>query len=177
MQPYELLFILPGTLTEDEVKPVAQSVTTTIEKAGGQNVVLHDLGKSRLAYPMKHIRYGYFSLCIFDAEPKDIPEIHHKIRLMPQLLRAMVHVHNPKQKTITKMSAISDVLVRENVGESLTVQPERSRPDAEVFAPVQVVKPVAAPAAVITETKAVDIKIEDIGKKLDEILDADIANV
>jgi len=99
MQNYELMLILPGTLSEDEVDPLLEKVSKIIEEAGALNLSVVKLEKRRLAYPMKHIRYGYFNLVYFDAEPEMVVDIQNKLRLMPELLRALLQKHDPVKQT------------------------------------------------------------------------------
>ncbi len=174
MQSYELLFILPGTLAETDVPPVAAKIKETVETSGGTEVAMHDLGKSRLAYPMKHIRYGYFHLVYFTAPAERLPEVQEKLRLMTQPLRIMLGKVDEKRKA---MSAKIDVVT--DVHEArLAAMAARQARDGELAFHEREAKPVAplAPAQP-TSTKAEDINMKDIDKKLDELLESDIANV
>lgn len=184
MQNYELLFILPGTLGEDEVSPVVSNVKEVVEKSGSENVKIQDLGKSRIAYPMKHIRYGYFQLCQFKAEPGQIAEIRGKIRLMPDLLRAVITKSDSDKAVINKISAISDVTIRDNTGKAEEKKSGAKEVEHEAvghhFKGVDQEKTKAAAkeeSKEKTETKAENIKMEDIDKKLDALLEEDIAGV
>ena len=131
MKKYELLFVLPGTLSENEVAPAAEKIKAIVEKAGSKNVKLQDLGKSRIAYPVKHIRYGYFQLCNFEAEPANVLEISNTLRLIPEVLRAMLNVREKPGVTLDKISAISDVTVRELAGQIKTFEGQKSEDRAE----------------------------------------------
>lgn len=191
MKKYELLFVLPGTLSENEVFPAAEKIKSIVEKSGGKNIKMQDLGKSRIAYPVRHIRYGYFQLCNFEAEPKDVSEISNILRLMPEVLRAMINTRNKEGVALDKISAISDVTVREITGQIKTFEEQRLGAGdktkekvlevaEEIAASHQIDKPkikTRAKLKVKTETKAEDIKMEDIDKKLDELLETNIADV
>ena len=75
MKTYELFFIVPGTLTEDEVAPEVQTVEAAVAAIGATNVTTASLGKAKLAYPIQHIRYGYFYTITFTAEPTSVPAL------------------------------------------------------------------------------------------------------
>ena len=90
MPQYELLYILPGTMTEDEAKPVMAKVEASLNAAGVTGVTSEHGGKNRLSYAMRHIRYGWFELVYFSAEPKVAPLVEAKLRLLPELLRVVV---------------------------------------------------------------------------------------
>lgn len=168
MQQYELLFILPGTLAESEVQPVVDAVAAVITDRGGKVVRMDDMGKSRLAYPMKHIRYGYFRLCQFEAGYEQVPLIQQKLRLINELLRSLIVKRDAKSLGARQVQFISPIssVEREPVN-SQFAEPEAVRAEA---AP----REVAVPVAVAPETKK--IPLEDIDKKLDEILEKDITD-
>lgn len=180
MQHYELLFILPGTLGEDEIGPIVSKVKELVDKAGSKDVKIQDLGKSRIAYPMRHIRYGYFQLCQFETEPENVSEIKNKLRLMPDLLRAMIKKTETGGVILEKISAISDVTVREKVAVK-SIREDRKpelKEDEHIAAGHYIDKVVKrTKTKVKTETKVENIKLEDIDKKLDELLETSIADV
>lgn len=187
MQNYELLFILPGTLSDQETAPTVEKVKGIIEKNNGKEYSLEVMDKKRLAYPIKQIRYGYFYLAFFKAEPKDSEQMQKELRLMPELLRALAQKHDPKQ-TMRKIDFGERVepFYGERVEPTdynapapaveprLAPQPEAGHPMAE--APTEqaaVQTPVSAPVKK-AEKK---ISLDEIDKKLDEILDIDLGSV
>lgn len=171
MNTYELFFILPGTLAETEVKPVVEAVTKTVVESGGAEVKIQDLGKSRLAYPMQHIRYGYFQVCRFAAEPAALPALQAKLTVLTNVLRVLVRKVNARAMTVDKISVVTDVFSREP-GDSRS---EAAAHRVDTTIKKEIVR--AAPVAVRTETKAADVKLDDIDKKLDELLQGEIAGV
>ncbi|MBU0661269.1 30S ribosomal protein S6 [Patescibacteria group bacterium] len=203
---YELLCIFPGTLGEDELPGKIASVEQVVLGAGATGIKVEDMGKSRLAYPMKHIRYGYFYLVTFSVEPKAVSGIQGKLRIIPDLLRAIVRLYNPRTK-VTLEERQSEMKEQQEQA----VQHKSDHVQA-VVAPIkkekkvsevkkEVVKEVAAPASekkveeapkeekeeVVPVKKAEKtekveeargkIDMDDIDKKLDEILDQSIANI
>ncbi len=170
MQQYELLFVLPGTLAEGEVTPVVDAVKAAISEKGGTVKSMDDMGKSRLAYPMKHIRYGYFRLCRFDAEQAAMPAIEQKLRLNNDILRILLKKQGKGAVLpVQFVSPISSV-ERDQPRDQEMGAPE-PRKEREMTVPEAHVAKEAAPVA---ETKK--IQPEDIDKKLDEILEKDIAS-
>lgn len=153
MKKYELLLVLPGTLDEKEAETRSNEVLAVIKEKDA-NAELNNLGKTRLAYPIKQIRYGYFYTIIFSVEAEDLKALQIKFGLMPDLLRAMVTDYNEKFSTSQKISyATNDVGVT-----TAAVEESEEVMDTEV-----------AP-------KKVDEKVsmQDIDKKLDEILAGDV---
>lgn len=198
MQNYELLFILPGTLSEDEVKPAVEAVKNTVTQNGGQNYTCEDMGKSRLAYPIKHIRYGYFQLAHFEAEAVQVVAIEKKLRLLTQLLRALVQKFDSKTSmskivfeslgpaepmvTTPEMAVALNLNNREAKAdvasepeatlETKTVKVDEGAPLADVQDKKEEKKPVTR-----GRKKTEKVSLDDIDKKLDEILEIDINKV
>ncbi len=200
MQNYELLFVLPGTLSDEETAPTVEKVKGIIEKNNGLEYSLEAMDKKRLAYPIKHIRYGYFYLAFFKAEPKDAVQMQKELKVMPELLRAILQKHDPKKQTIRKIDFGEMIQSAPAYGER--VEPARGQyvepavynaptPSAVVSAPVETETEVAAPQIAQAEQVAVPtpvsvpvkkaeskkISLEEIDKKLDEILDIDLGSV
>ena len=158
MEKYELLYILPAKYTEAEAKVMADKISGIVTANGGTVSETHDLGKRRLAYPIKHARNGQYILTFFEAEPKSIAKLNDTFRLSTDLLRHLIVERNP---LITKIPS----LVEEPEGAIRPVHREHvhERPQA---APIQ--RPIAAPA------KETPITMEEIDKKLDEILTEEV---
>lgn len=171
MKTYELLCVLPGTLAESEVEPVSTAIQTSIAERGGTVELFTDLGKTRLSYPMKHIRYGYFRLCRFSAEPKDVVEIDRRLRMMKDVLRVFLTTLNPKNAGMNTIQFMPTL--HSERGEAAAGSPEAAL--ASVSLPEDM-KP--QPVSSVHTEKGEDkrVKLEDIDKKLDEILENDIAS-
>lgn len=176
MNTYELFLILPGTLAETEVKPAVESVAKIVSESGGGAVEMQDLGKSRLAYPMRQIRYGYFHAGRFQAEPGAIPGLQAKLAVLTGVLRALVRLVSAATMKVDKVSVVSDVFSREagEVKSEMLASPEAA---AHRVDRIQRSEPVLPLETVKIETKAADVKLDDIDKKLDELLEREIAGV
>lgn len=173
MQTYELLAVFPGTAPETDVGVLAEKLKGVVAESGGAGIAMHDLGKSRLAYPMKHIRYGYFRLCHFSAEPKMVPQIQAKALLTGQLLRAVVRVRDPKKSAVMPAQIMSDAAIAAEAEEIKKTAPAIDHAAAEVAAFQTISVPKAPVEARATETAP----LPDIEKKLDELLASDLSNV
>ena len=153
MKKYELLLVLPGTLDEKEAETRSNEVLAIVKEKDA-NAELSNLGKTRLAYPVKQIRYGYFYTVVFSVESEDLKALQIKFGLMPDLLRAMITEYNEKFSASQKISyAINEAGVT-----TASVSNEEVTEDI-----------VEAPKKV--EEK---VSMQDIDKKLDEILAGDV---
>ncbi|OGH64345.1 MAG: 30S ribosomal protein S6 [Candidatus Magasanikbacteria bacterium RIFCSPHIGHO2_01_FULL_41_23] len=165
MPNYEILVVLPGTLTEAEAVPIGETVKETIGRLGVATVVLYDMGKSRLAYPIKHIRYGYFYIVQFSAEANQVQDIERKVRLINNILRLVLRVNNSTNSTL-------DI-------SKLTLTPLANVVSLdETPGPVREMRR-EAPIKPKTETisAALPVSMEEIEEKLDQILEKDLEKV
>jgi small subunit ribosomal protein S6 len=168
MKHYELFCVLPGTLAEDELPPIVESIKEVVASNGGTEVSVENRGKSRLAYPMKHIRYGYSYLVTFQSETENIPTIQAKLRLNTVLLRSLISVYDPEKQAAMR-DAISKVQDTKKTQTRKPAEEKKVAPKASEKK-VEEKKETEAPS---TEKVA----IQDIDKKLDEILDKTLENV
>ncbi len=180
MQSYELLVVFPGTLAETEVGTLADAVKKQVEDIGAIDVSMSDLGKSRLAYPMRHIRYGYFRMYRFAAEPTKVPVMQSKILLINQVLRAFVQKFDPTKQAQPLNRIMSDAAIAAEAEEikKAPVVEETAAPEVVEFQTVSkapALKPVKEEEKTASTTEA--INLEDIDKKLDELLESDLTKV
>lgn len=174
MQKYELLAIFPGTLTEDEVVVGAQSVKELMEKQGGMDIQVENLGKSRLAYPMKHIRYGYFRMYYFSAEPTAVQLLQVKLDLSHLMLRAIVRVYNPKSEVKKISQIMSDIAISSAIEEAREARKDTASTTHET---IQTFSRFPKAEAPMEEKITASVPLEDIDKKLDELLESDLTKV
>ncbi len=173
MQHYEMLVVLPGTIMENEAAPIMQTLQETLEKYGATEIVSHDMGKSRLAYPIKHIRYGYFYIVQCSAEPAKMKEVSDRARLINNILRLVVKVYDPRTQTVdaTKLSLtpLANVVSTEEVAP--TPRPENTHVRRET----PILKPMVG-EDVVKKTEPT-VSMEEIEEKLDQILEKDLEKV
>lgn len=173
MKHYEVLTIVPGTFTEGEVTEVIGRVQTVIANTGISDVTVDNRGKSRLSYPMNHIRYGFYQYVQFAAEPEQVIAIQKGLGLMSELLRAVVSAYDPKRRAV---SLVAREARRAAMGARGNRPSRNEETDEEPEVPVpaaRILEPVAAPE--LEEIKKVDI--EEIDKKLDEMLATDLERI
>ena len=161
MKKYELLVILPGTLDDKEAEVRIEELFTMV-KEYSENAERSTLGKNRLAYPVKQIRYGYFYVITFEAETKKLETLQKKLSLLRDVLRANItHFNvelNAQQKMAYATGSLGVTMLNTDKEEASEERPQRT------FAPTS-----AAPVATPKEEKKVDL--EEVKKKLDKILD------
>lgn len=148
MQHYELFFISPVQSSEKEHQQTLDKVVklaTSLEMKITESKLA---GQRRLAYPIRKATQASYFLIELDAEQAQIKKIDKELRLMPDILRHLI--------------------ARRDFRPVKEVRRERVIPEkAEV-----------AEETIKKEEKKVDqtkkISLEDLDKKLDEILKEEV---
>lgn len=160
-QHYELLYIIPGTKAEDEVQPLVTAVHDLLTQQGG-TIVKHDFwGKRKLAYEIKHIRYGYYEAIDFDFDTQKLGAFESAMRLNPNILRHQVII----RKVLTAEQQAAAAQLRERIAAKREAAKEK-----EAAAMLKTETPAEAP---ITPTPAAPVTTKQLDEKLEEILESD----
>jgi ribosomal protein S6 len=162
MQKYELFLTLPGTFDDLQAEQKLSEITDIVKQLS-KNVEVTALGKNRLAYPVKQIRYGYLYTMVFESTGTDIKTLEQKLQLKKELLRA----------TISKFtSSLSQVQCGAYAADDLALTTISERKDGGMRKSHSSDTPTTfAPAAAPAEKAEEKVDLEGIKKKLDQIID------
>ncbi len=169
MKEYELLYIIPAQYTDAEIGKIQEKIQKLLEDAGAKVFRNENLGKIRLAYPIKAQRHGSYTLVHFNAEASVLQDLNRRLTLTEEILRhtLLVRAKGALEKKFTLSSYIAP-LSEEAHTDREPVSRRSVRPAVRRFAP-QIAPP--TPAAV----QASAMTMEELDKKLDKILEGDIA--
>lgn len=162
MKQYELLYIVSSTYSDADVDGIKEKIEGMIKNAGATILRNEKLGKLKLAYPIKHQKFGTYVLTQFDVEPAAIQKLDQDLRLMEDVLRHLVTERLPgAEKKKYELKAYEAPLTEEG-------QPRRMdrRPGRRSGAPSEA--PVDAP---IAPRVGPEMSMEELDKKLDKILE------
>lgn len=163
MDHYELLAILPGTYSEEEIGPVRTKVSDAVKKHGGAITVENALGLRKLAYPVKHQRQGFYHLIEFNAEPAALAALNAALNLDADVLRHLI---------ICKREKTEEDIVREQaMAERMKAKHAERMAETAAAHAVQEEKAKTAEQPKEEKPKEASVSLEDLDKKLDEILD------
>ncbi len=98
MQTYEVLVVLPGTLTAEEVQAKQQEITKLCTEHGAEHVHVNDMGKHRLAYEIRKARFGWFTQVVLQLEPARVKEVQMVLQRSSGLLRFAIRSITPETK-------------------------------------------------------------------------------
>lgn len=160
---YELLYILPTRYTDAEIEGIQTMVRGLVEKAGAKIVKEENLGRIRLAYPIKQASHGSYILAYLEAETLMVAEIEKQLRLATEVLRHMI-VQLPKG--IPERSFLLESYVA-----PLSEEDEENRHPHRTVEAAPFVKPFEPTPTEPATHEEKPLSMEDLDKKLDEILD------
>jgi small subunit ribosomal protein S6 len=80
MPRYELMYILASSVSDDLVPTTAQGIEQFVTDNGGTEISHEQLGKKKLAYPIKKTRNGHYGVIAFTAEGNGVNTLDAKLR-------------------------------------------------------------------------------------------------
>ncbi|MFB6181302.1 MAG: 30S ribosomal protein S6 [Candidatus Magasanikbacteria bacterium] len=187
MKQYELLTVLPGTLTETELEPELEKVKDILKDLGAENLDVRDLGKTKMSYQMDGIKYGYYFLFNYNLEPSNNDQLQEELNKISSLLRAMIEQVDPEQKEKRReINEIKSIKNRDEILEWIDEKEEyfeKKQEDVDETKTDSSQKEEAEEDEATEEDEDVDkrteteededVSIEEIDDKLDDILDDD----
>ncbi|MDZ7798746.1 MAG: 30S ribosomal protein S6 [Patescibacteria group bacterium] len=170
MKHYELLYIVSGKIAEDEQKNITNQVESLIKKLEGNLTLSESLGKKKLAYPIKKNDHGSYYVNEFDMEENKLKELEKNLKLINEIIRFLIIVKVPTKEKEEKIKEGKKV-------EKRVYKPE-SKPEIKKESDKKEEKTKKASLAKKTpkKEKKEKVSIEELDKKLDEILEDDITN-
>lgn len=145
MKHYELLYIIPGKYTGEEVENIGNKVIEMVKGYGGEITFTDNLGEKRFSYPVRGTQTGSYLVIEFNAEPAKIKDLDSELKSNVDVLRHQIVA----KKVLTQAE----------------IEQEKKRQERLVAKPTEE-KPAVAPAPKVT--------LEELDKKLGEILEGDI---
>lgn len=90
MKQYEAMFILKPDLDKTSVDKILGQIQDLVSKHNGVIAETKEMGKNRLAYPLKKYKEGIYYLASFSIIPDAIDAIKKNLVLNESILRMMV---------------------------------------------------------------------------------------
>lgn len=164
MKKYEILYIVSSQFTDNEIEEVTKRVAAILAKHGAEIFKQENLGKIKLAYPINRMRHGTYILAYFNAEPETLKKINSELGLSGEALRHQIIVmpDSAEERTYEIQSYVPPL--------SEEGKTASSRSDI-------VKKKKLMPPAPAKKDDVAPMSVEELDKKLDEILEGDISKV
>ena len=90
MRKYETIFILHPSLDEEAVKANIEKFKGVIENGGGTIENVDFWGKRKLAYEIKKVNEGFYTLINFEANPELPSELDRIFRITDGVIRHII---------------------------------------------------------------------------------------
>ena len=148
--------IIPGNLAENEVEPVIKQITDFFVSAKVEIAHNEYLGRKKMAYPIDHLRYGYYFIIEFTMADDNFSDIEKKLKLHENLLRYLIVKSLPKSREEREKEKVKQQKQKEKkeVGDKIEPKERKSK---------------------IKEKKdSSKMSLDELDKKLEEILDEKI---
>lgn len=171
MRKYELMLVLPGTLDDKQVEKRSGEILDLVKESAA-DAELHLMGKNRLAYPIKQIRYGYFYTVVFTGEPRSVKALEDKLGLTRDILRTLITHFNTHLTASQKIAYTTDSATGIT---TMTERDESARAAENRERMRSLLGEEEAKEGVSQVARKIDkVDIEEIEKKLDELMSGDI---
>jgi small subunit ribosomal protein S6 len=145
------MYILASSVSDDQIPDVTGQILQIVSDFGGTDVQETQLGKKKLAYPVKKTRNGFYSVIDFTMEGQKINDLDAKIRTQNTIIR---YILVNQDEHLERLSRDREVQAKMN----------RNRPESAIAAdgaePVKAAAPAAMPAATPEEAINLDEQIE-----------------
>jgi len=147
MQHYELSYFVSSKLSDEEIKAFSDKIASLIKSERGESINIKTPTRKKIGYEIKHERQAWFQVANFDLSPEKIGSLNIQIKSMPEIIRSMITVGKPLWETtiesVFKAPRVTAIQKKESDKEEIPSSKE------------------------IREEK---VELEDIDKKLEEIL-------
>lgn len=97
MNYYETILIFNGKYTEAKYKSMTDHYIKQITDLGGLIKKIDRLGKKKLAYEIKGIKEGWYTIFYYQANPELIPELERIIRIDDTTLKFLTIRRDPEE--------------------------------------------------------------------------------
>ncbi|MBT4722451.1 30S ribosomal protein S6 [Candidatus Falkowbacteria bacterium] len=175
---YELTYIVSIKYLENDLVKVGNQVKEILKEATAEITKEEDLGKRKLAYPIKHIHQGTYLVLEFDMPKENLKKVNDQLAITNEVLRHLIIKKKVRTAAeIAKEEAAKARLVKDKEKEDAKEAEEtKEKIEKQEKAATETVKKEIAPSVEIASTKKDDKKstLDDLDKKLDEILKDDV---
>lgn len=90
MTKYEIMFIVKATLEEDAIKKCSDELQKLINNKPSKVVEFKEMGRKKLAYPIKKEVSGYYFVMTVEANHETISEFDRKVSINENVLRHLI---------------------------------------------------------------------------------------
>lgn len=90
MDKYEIMFIIKNTIDDETISKEADNMQKLITSDGGKIIEFKEMGKRKLAYPIKKELMGTYYVMMVEAKHETIKEFDRKVLINENVLRHLI---------------------------------------------------------------------------------------
>ena len=90
VKSYEMIYIIHPATPEEEITNLSEKLKQWITVGGGEVTAFEPWGKRQLAYTIKKVNEGYYSLVRMSLQPAALTELERNLKLMEPLMRYLI---------------------------------------------------------------------------------------
>lgn len=90
MSAYETIFVIKGSLTDEEGVEAVEKVKSIIQRTGGEVSALENWGRRKLAYEVKKEKRGIYIILHFKSEAATRADLERNFRLIGSVIKFMI---------------------------------------------------------------------------------------
>lgn len=159
MPQYELMYLLGSQIADTEVPAVTSQILKFIEDFGGGNIKETQLGKKKLAYPIKKTRNGHYVVVTFDMDSRKVNDLDTKLRTQENTVIRYLLVNLEEHLKRLEKDKIAQAKLSKRQQDFQTTNP------TEIFAKKD---------KTATTEPLIEINQEDLDKKIEAALNEDL---
>ena len=105
---YEVMYIVDTDSSDENIAKLNESIGSLIEKEGGTIVRMDDVGRRKMAYPIKKKYEGYYVLYEIEGSGQEIAELERRMRVNDMIIRFVTVRVDEDRKKADKIQAKRD---------------------------------------------------------------------
>jgi len=174
MQHYELTYIVSIKYLDADLQRVSDTIEAKIKELGGEITSTSILGKLRLAYPIKATHQGTYVVVEFNLEPLNLKKLDEQFVVINEVLRHLIIVKKIKTKEEIEREAKIAARLKKEEEAAKEEKSEETKKELEKVEKAEEQKIKKVEEVKIKEKEDNKTSLEDLDKKLDEILKEEI---
>lgn len=172
IQHYELLYVVAGAAGDEAQAGIQQKVADELTKAGARLTSHTIWGSRKFAYALGKHQQGVYLIAEFDIEADRVKSLERSFRLMPEIIRYLIVKKRVKTaEEVEQEKRIREKIQERKVREAHVAAAEAQEKEKKVQR--QTERDTAAQKTVERKQEVPRVSLEELDKKLDEILSDD----
>ena len=102
---YEVMYIVDPDASDENIGKLNEAIGKLIEKEGGTIVRIDDVGRRKMAYPIKKKTEGYYVLYEIEGSGQEIAELERRMRVNDMIVRFVTVRVDEDRKKADKIQA------------------------------------------------------------------------